>query len=66
MRSKMDELNERSNALLDNYRADEGHNLSHTISKLNALWSKFNDKWVFAFLFLSLNFYPLTFSVYLI
>ncbi|VDO41346.1 unnamed protein product [Onchocerca flexuosa] len=43
MKSRMDELNERSNALLDNYRADEGHNLSHTISKLNALWSKFND-----------------------
>ncbi|EFO24688.2 utrophin [Loa loa] len=43
MKLKMDELNERSNALLDNYRADEGHNLSHTISKLNALWSKFND-----------------------
>lgn len=44
MKLKMDELNERSNALLDNYRADEGHNLSHAISKLNALWSKFNDK----------------------
>ncbi|KAM3720398.1 Dystrophin-1 [Dirofilaria immitis] len=43
MKLKMDELNELSNALLDNYRADEGHNLSHTISKLNALWSKFND-----------------------
>uniref|UniRef100_A0A0R3S4A8 Dystrophin n=1 Tax=Elaeophora elaphi TaxID=1147741 RepID=A0A0R3S4A8_9BILA len=43
MRLKMDELNERSNALLDNYRADEGHSLSHAISKLNALWSKFND-----------------------
>ncbi|KAL3998482.1 EF hand family protein [Acanthocheilonema viteae] len=43
MKLKMDELNERSNALLNNYRADEGHNLSHTISKLNALWSKFND-----------------------
>uniref|UniRef100_A0A915Q5I9 RNA helicase n=1 Tax=Setaria digitata TaxID=48799 RepID=A0A915Q5I9_9BILA len=26
MRLKMDELNERSNALLDSYRADEGHN----------------------------------------
>ncbi|VDM95147.1 unnamed protein product, partial [Onchocerca ochengi] len=38
MKLRMDELNERSNALLDNYRADEGHNLSHTISKLNALW----------------------------
>ncbi|VDO20139.1 unnamed protein product [Brugia timori] len=43
MKFKMDELNECSNALLDNYRADEGHNLSHTISRLNALWSKFND-----------------------
>ncbi|VDM97496.1 unnamed protein product [Thelazia callipaeda] len=43
MKKMMDELNERSNALLDHYRADEGHNLSHTISKLNALWSKFND-----------------------
>lgn len=44
MKFKMDELNKRSNTLLDNYRADEGHNLSHIISKLNALWSKFNDK----------------------
>lgn len=44
MKAKMDELNKRGNALLDRYRADEGHNLSHATSKLNTLWSKFNDK----------------------
>ncbi|VDN40550.1 unnamed protein product, partial [Gongylonema pulchrum] len=43
MKLKMDELNKRGNALLDRYRADEGHNLSHATSKLNTLWSKFND-----------------------
>ncbi|KHN71388.1 Dystrophin-1, partial [Toxocara canis] len=44
MKSKMTELNTRSNALLDEFRADEGHNLSHSTSKMNTLWSKFNDK----------------------
>uniref|UniRef100_A0A914R6W0 Dystrophin n=1 Tax=Parascaris equorum TaxID=6256 RepID=A0A914R6W0_PAREQ len=44
MKNKMAELNVRSNALLDEFRADEGHNLSHSISKMNTLWSKFNDK----------------------
>uniref|UniRef100_A0A915ACG1 Dystrophin n=1 Tax=Parascaris univalens TaxID=6257 RepID=A0A915ACG1_PARUN len=43
MKNKMAELNVRSNALLDEFRADEGHNLSHSISKMNTLWSKFND-----------------------
>ncbi|VDK43703.1 unnamed protein product [Anisakis simplex] len=43
MRNKMTELNARSNALLDEFRADEGHNLSHSTSKMNTLWSKFND-----------------------
>uniref|UniRef100_F1KPP3 Dystrophin-1 n=1 Tax=Ascaris suum TaxID=6253 RepID=F1KPP3_ASCSU len=43
MKNKMTELNVRSNALLDEFRADEGHNLSHSISKMNTLWSKFND-----------------------
>lgn len=44
MKAKMDDLNKKSNYLLDKYRADEGHNLSHATSKLNTLWTKFNDK----------------------
>lgn len=43
VKAKMAELNARSNALLDEFRADEGHNLSHITSKMNTLWSKFND-----------------------
>lgn len=44
MREKMAELNNRSDALLDEFRVDEGHNLSHITSKMNTLWSRFNDK----------------------
>uniref|UniRef100_A0A1I8AEX5 KASH domain-containing protein n=1 Tax=Steinernema glaseri TaxID=37863 RepID=A0A1I8AEX5_9BILA len=44
MRAKMTELNKISNELLDEYRKDEGHNLSHHTSKINMQWTKFNDK----------------------
>lgn len=31
-------------SLLDIYRRDDGHNLSHLSSKLNTQWTKFNDQ----------------------
>uniref|UniRef100_A0A0N5ALC9 Nesprin-1 n=1 Tax=Syphacia muris TaxID=451379 RepID=A0A0N5ALC9_9BILA len=43
MKEKMVELNNRSNILLDVYKFDERHNLSHATSRINNLWSKFND-----------------------
>ncbi|TKR92162.1 hypothetical protein L596_006870 [Steinernema carpocapsae] len=43
MRTKMTDLNKTSNELLDEYRKDEGHNLSHQTSKINMQWTKFND-----------------------
>ncbi|KAK0429407.1 hypothetical protein QR680_011365 [Steinernema hermaphroditum] len=43
MRAKMSDLNKVSNELLDEYRKDEGHNLSHQTSKINMQWTKFND-----------------------
>ncbi|VDD91132.1 unnamed protein product [Enterobius vermicularis] len=43
MKEKIAEMNSRSNTLLDTYRFDEGHNLSHATSRINNLWSKFND-----------------------
>uniref|UniRef100_A0A0N4ZFM9 Dystrophin n=1 Tax=Parastrongyloides trichosuri TaxID=131310 RepID=A0A0N4ZFM9_PARTI len=40
---KMKKVNKMSDDLLDNYKIDDGHNLSHITSKLNTKWSKFND-----------------------
>uniref|UniRef100_A0A914V9A5 Dystrophin-1-like spectrin repeat domain-containing protein n=1 Tax=Plectus sambesii TaxID=2011161 RepID=A0A914V9A5_9BILA len=40
---KMNELNQRSNALLDTYQLDDGNRLSHETSEINTAWSKFND-----------------------
>jgi hypothetical protein len=45
-KAKMHELNQRSNALLDTYQADDGNRLSHETSEINTAWSKFNDKYV--------------------
>lgn len=53
MKEKIAEMNSRSNTLLDTYRFDEGHNLSHATSRINNLWSKFNDKLVFVTLKIS-------------
>ncbi|KAL3082936.1 hypothetical protein niasHS_010738 [Heterodera schachtii] len=43
-KSKLQELNRISNQQLDTHRRDNGHNLSHQSSKLNAQWTKFNDQ----------------------
>lgn len=43
-KAKMNELNQRSNALLDTYQLDDGNRLSHDTSEINTAWSKFNDK----------------------
>lgn len=42
-KGKMKQFNEKSNELLDVFRRDDGHNLSHYSSKLNTQWTKFND-----------------------
>ncbi|KAI1731518.1 EF hand domain-containing protein [Ditylenchus destructor] len=42
-KDKMKHFNDRSNEMLDGYRRDDGHNLSHLASKLNTQWTKFND-----------------------
>ncbi|CEF68324.1 Discontinuous actin hexagon [Strongyloides ratti] len=42
-KQKMKKVNKMSDDLLDNYKIDDGHNLSHIISKLNTKWNKFND-----------------------
>uniref|UniRef100_A0A0N5BAQ1 Dystrophin n=1 Tax=Strongyloides papillosus TaxID=174720 RepID=A0A0N5BAQ1_STREA len=42
-KNKMKRVNKMSDELLDSYKIDDGHNLSHIISKLNTKWSKFND-----------------------
>uniref|UniRef100_A0A915DTQ2 Dystrophin n=1 Tax=Ditylenchus dipsaci TaxID=166011 RepID=A0A915DTQ2_9BILA len=42
-KEEMKSFNDRSNELLDVYRRDDGHNLSHLASKLNTQWTKFND-----------------------
>lgn len=42
-KDNMKQFNEKSNELLDIYRRDDGHNLSHYSSKLNTQWTKFND-----------------------
>lgn len=44
MKQKMNEINQRSNEMLEAFHRDDGHNLSHLTSKLNTLWTKFNDK----------------------
>lgn len=41
---KLKEMNKISNQLLDIYRRDDGHNLSHLNSKLHTQWAKFNDQ----------------------
>uniref|UniRef100_A0A915LN16 Dystrophin n=1 Tax=Meloidogyne javanica TaxID=6303 RepID=A0A915LN16_MELJA len=41
---KLREMNRISNQLLEIYRRDDGHNLSHLNSKLNTQWAKFNDQ----------------------
>ncbi|KAL7074907.1 hypothetical protein ACQ4LE_005861, partial [Meloidogyne hapla] len=41
---KLREMNRISNHLLEIYRRDDGHNLSHLNSKLNTQWTKFNDQ----------------------
>lgn len=43
-KTKMNELNQRTNALLDKYPNDDATALSHTTSQLNTQWSKFNDQ----------------------
>lgn len=43
-KEKLSEMNRVSNQLLDVYRRDDGHNLSHLSSKLNTQWTKFNDQ----------------------
>ena len=43
-KEKLQEMNRLSNQLLDIYRRDDGHNLSHLSSKLNTQWTKFNDQ----------------------
>ena len=43
-KEKMNELNQRANALLDKYPNDDATALSHTTSQLNTQWSKFNDQ----------------------
>jgi hypothetical protein len=43
-KEKMNELNQRTNRLLDAYPNDDATALSHTTSHLNTLWTKFNDK----------------------
>lgn len=45
-KAKMNELNQRSNSLLDTYQLDDGNRLSHDTSEINTAWSKFNDKYV--------------------
>ena len=43
-KEKLQEMNRISNQLLDIYRRDDGHNLSHLSSKLNTQWAKFNEQ----------------------
>uniref|UniRef100_A0AC35U142 Dystrophin n=1 Tax=Rhabditophanes sp. KR3021 TaxID=114890 RepID=A0AC35U142_9BILA len=42
-KKKMMTMNKQSNELLDKYKRDEAHNISHLTSKLNTKWSKFID-----------------------
>lgn len=42
-RERLARFNSKTNALLDVYRYDDGHNLSHLTSKLNTQWTKLND-----------------------
>uniref|UniRef100_A0A914XTH2 WW domain-containing protein n=1 Tax=Panagrolaimus superbus TaxID=310955 RepID=A0A914XTH2_9BILA len=43
IKQKIINLNEQGATLLKQYRRDECHRMSHALSTINALWTKFND-----------------------
>ena len=44
IKEKIEGLNSSGGELLKQYRKDECHRMSHALSTVNTLWTKFNDK----------------------